>query len=115
MIENVTPIFLSTTILGVVVYGITNAIKTLLPSDWRKETKLGKFTITSLPLVLGALLGWGMISSLATYVGMLLSDGEPVTVAWGSRVLLGLFSGTLATQIYAMVRNYYKAKAFSDE
>tara|TARA_Y100000034_G_scaffold31039_1_gene37926 strand:+ start:5347 stop:5694 length:348 start_codon:yes stop_codon:yes gene_type:complete len=110
MIGPLQPLILSTAILGVAIYGLTQSGKKLLPQDWRNDTKLGQFTLTVLPLALGVILCLLALNELATYLSHLVGYKEAVVVPLGARLLLGLFSGTLATQIHSLVRKKIASK-----
>jgi len=107
------PLIVSVAVLGVVIYGVTRSVKPLIPKKWRRETALGKFSILFLPLLLGCMFAWVGLNSLAGYISNLLGYETVAFVPWGARLLMGLFSGTLATQIHNIVK--HKIKYLSPE
>jgi hypothetical protein len=102
------PLILSIAVLGVAIYGLTRAIKPLLAARWGRDTQLGRFTVLLLPLGLGCLFAGFGINHLAGYLSLLLGYETSVSAPWGARVLMGLFSGTLATQIHNIVKGRIK-------
>ena len=111
MTETVFSLALSLVIVGCVTYGITAVIKPFIPMAWRKATASGRASMMALPLVLGGAVSAIAIESLVELVSGLTSGPTDLSVSWVAAFVLGMFSGSFATQIHGAVRSRIKLAA----
>jgi hypothetical protein len=97
---------LSLAILGCVIYGVTAVLKSLLPTEWRTKTRLGKSSTLAIPIVLGGVLGMLAMPGLVHAVnGLTGSSAEMMAdVSMQASFVMGLFAGTFATQLHNTIR-----------
>jgi len=118
MTDTVLSLSLTLVILGGVTYGIIAVAKQFIPVSWRQTTRIGKATMLLLPMVVGGVLSIFASDSLVDVVSGLTGGPEAVSLGAGAAFLLGMFSGSFATQIHSAVRSrikYAAAKAIASE
>jgi hypothetical protein len=118
MTETIFSLSLSLVIVGGVTYGLMAVAKPFIPKAWRKTTALGKSTMLVLPMALGGVLSALAMGSLVGLVSGLTGGPEAMSMSWWAAFVLGMFSGSFATQIHSAVRSRIKLaaeKAISQE
>ena len=118
MTETVFSLSLALVIIACVTYGLTAIAKPFIPKEWRKSTALGKASMMALPVVVGGVLSCLSVESLVELVSGLTGGPEDLSIAWTASFVLGMFSGSFATQIHSAVRQRVKlaaAKAIAEE
>ena len=111
MTETIFSLSLSLAIIACVTYGLTAMIKPLIPKTWRKTTALGKTSMMALPVAIGGTLSVASIASLVDLVSGLTGGPAELGVSWTAAFVLGMFSGSFATQIHTAVRSKIKLAA----
>tara|TARA_R110002020_G_scaffold26270_14_gene84869 strand:+ start:10433 stop:10789 length:357 start_codon:yes stop_codon:yes gene_type:complete len=118
MTETVFSLSLGLVIIACVTYGLTAIVKPFIPSNWRKSTALGKASMMAIPLVIGGVLSCLSVESLVELVSGLTGGPKDLGVSWAASFVLGMFSGSFATQIHSAVRHKVRlaaAKAIDKE
>jgi len=111
MTETVFSLSLGLVIIACVTYGLTAVVKPFLKKEWRQKTALGKASMTAIPVVIGGILSCVSIESLVELVSGLTGGPEDLSVSWTASFVLGMFSGSFATQIHSVVRSRVKLAA----
>jgi hypothetical protein len=118
MTDTVLSLSLTLVLLGGVTFGAVAIVKQLIRAEWRSTTRLGRATMLLLPMVVGGLLSVVGTDSLMELVSTLTGGPKQLSVGSGAAFIIGMFSGTFATQIHAAIRSrikYAAAKAIADE
>jgi hypothetical protein len=118
MTDTVLSLSLTLVILGGVTYGIIAISKQFIRTKWRQTTRIGKATMLLLPMVIGGVLSVVACDSLVELVSGLTGGPTEVSLGTGAAFILGMFSGSFATQIHSAVRSrikYAAAKAIAAE
>jgi len=118
MTDTVLSLALTLVILGGVTYGIIAISKQFIRTKWRQTTRIGKATMLLLPMVIGGVLSVVACDSLVELVSGLTGGPTEVSLGTGAAFILGMFSGSFATQIHSAVRSrikYAAAKAIAAE
>tara|TARA_Y100001973_G_C5206208_1_gene341687 strand:- start:3893 stop:4264 length:372 start_codon:yes stop_codon:yes gene_type:complete len=118
MTDTVLSLALTLVILGGVTYGIVAFSKQLIRASWRQTTRIGRATMLLLPMLVGGLLSAVSCESLIEVVSGLTGGPKKVSLGVGAAFLLGMFSGSFATQIHSAVRSRIKfaaAKAIASD
>ena len=104
---------ISLSLLGCAIYGLTAMFKPLIPSKWRANTRLGRFSIQAVPIVLGGLLGVfampSLVDSLSSFTGS--PEDMMATVNKPASFVMGIFAGTFATQLHNAISGRIKKVA----
>jgi hypothetical protein len=111
MTETIFSLALALVIIGGVTYSLMAMMKPFIPMKWRKTSALGKSGMLVLPMVVGGTLS---VLSMGSLVGLVsgLTGGPPdLPVSWAAAFVLGMFSGSFATQIHSAVRSRIKLAA----
>lgn len=118
MTDTILSLSLTLVLLGGVTFGAVAIVKQLIRYEWRSTTRLGRATMLLLPMVVGGLLSVIGTDSLMELVSTLTGGPKQLSVGSGAAFIIGMFSGTFATQIHAAIRSrikYAAAKAIADE
>jgi hypothetical protein len=116
--ETVLSLALALIIIGGVTYGLVAVVKPFIPTPWRHTTKLGKAFMLAFPLLVGGGISVGAIGSIIELVASLTEGTGELDIIWQAEFILGMFSGSFATQIHTAVRSRIKraaAKAILDD
>ena len=111
MTETIFSLSLALVIIGGVTYGLMAIAKPNIPTAWRKTTALGRTTMLALPVLIGGILSALSIGSLVSVVSGLTGGPEGILISWWAAFVLGMFSGSFATQIHSAVRSRIKLAA----
>jgi len=111
MTETIFSLSLALVIIGGVTYALMAAAKPNIPTAWRKTTALGKTTMLALPMCIGGTLSVFSMGSLVGLVSGLTGGPPDLPVSWLAAFVLGMFSGSFATQIHSAVRSRIKIAA----
>jgi len=106
---------ISLAVFGGVAYSLTQLLKPFLPVPWRKKTRIGKAAMVAMPVLIGGVLGAFAMDSLVDYLSAMLGGSGEISLPFVASCVLGLFSGSFATQIHSVVRQRILAKAKEDE
>ena len=118
MTDTVISLSMALSIIGGVTYGLVAVVKPLIPTPWRHTTGAGKAFMLAFPLLVGGGISVGTIASLIGLIGSFTGGTGELDVIWQAEFILGMFSGSFATQIHTAVRSRIKraaAKAILDE
>ncbi len=118
MTDTVLSLSLTLVLLGGVTFGAVAIVKQLIRYEWRSTTRLGRATMLLLPMIVGGLLSVVSTDSLMELVSTLTGGPKQLSVGSGAAFIIGMFSGTFATQIHTAIRSrikYAAAKAIADE
>ena len=92
-------------IFGGVTYALTQVIKPLIP---HRNTLYGRISVMALPVIIGAGLGCFGLGSLMGWLSAVTGGESVVELPRTAALILGMFSGSFATQIHNAVQSKIK-------